>query len=65
MLYNDVGVMFEVYPDCYLLPNSEVGGRTLLRLLCRDAGGETEQMLLGETVPPWVVDITVEVSKSF
>ncbi|XP_077990017.1 WD repeat-containing protein 48-like [Glandiceps talaboti] len=38
----------------------EVGGRTLFRLLCRDAGGDTEGMLLNETVPPWVVDITVE-----
>ena len=41
-----------------------MGGRTLFRLLCRDAGGETEQMLLGETVPAWVVDITVDVSSS-
>ncbi|XP_002730546.1 WD repeat-containing protein 48 [Saccoglossus kowalevskii] len=39
---------------------SEVGGRTLFRLLCRDAGGETEEMLLNETVPLWVVDITVD-----
>ncbi|XP_023931013.1 WD repeat-containing protein 48-like [Lingula anatina] len=39
---------------------SEMGGRTLFRLLCRDAGGDTEQMLLNETVPPWVVDITVD-----
>ncbi|KAK7502882.1 hypothetical protein BaRGS_00005831 [Batillaria attramentaria] len=37
----------------------EVGGRTLFRLLCRDAGGETEQMLLNETVPSWVVDVVV------
>ena len=41
---------------------SEVGGRTLFRLLCRDAVGETEQQLLNEMVPLWVVDITVEVS---
>ncbi|XP_048249973.1 WD repeat-containing protein 48-like [Haliotis rufescens] len=39
---------------------SEVGGRTLFRLLCRDAGGETEQMLLNETVPAWVVDVVVQ-----
>uniref|UniRef100_A0A1B6DBC4 WD repeat-containing protein 48 homolog n=1 Tax=Clastoptera arizonana TaxID=38151 RepID=A0A1B6DBC4_9HEMI len=39
---------------------SEVGGRTLYRLLVRDAGGETESVLLNETVPPWVVDIVVE-----
>ncbi|KAK2176594.1 hypothetical protein NP493_653g01034 [Ridgeia piscesae] len=39
---------------------SEVGGRTLFRLLCRDAVGETEQQLLNEMVPLWVVDITVE-----
>uniref|UniRef100_A0A1B6MI01 WD repeat-containing protein 48 homolog n=1 Tax=Graphocephala atropunctata TaxID=36148 RepID=A0A1B6MI01_9HEMI len=39
---------------------SEVGGRTLYRLLVRDAGGETETVLLSETVPSWVVDIIVE-----
>lgn len=39
---------------------SEVGGRTLFRLLCRDAGGETEQALLNETVPPWVTEIVVD-----
>uniref|UniRef100_A0A672STL1 WD repeat-containing protein 48 n=1 Tax=Sinocyclocheilus grahami TaxID=75366 RepID=A0A672STL1_SINGR len=37
----------------------EAGGRTLFRLLCRDSGGETESMLLNETVPQWVIDITV------
>lgn len=31
------------------------------RLLCRDSGGETESMLLNETVPQWVIDITVDV----
>ena len=41
---------------------SEVGGRTLFRFLCRDAGGDSERMLLNETVPQWVVDITVDVS---
>lgn len=39
---------------------SEVGGRTLYRLLARDAGGDTEGVLLNETVPAWVVDIVVE-----
>lgn len=34
------------------------------RLLCRDSGGETESMLLNESVPPWVIDITVDVSNS-
>ncbi|XP_043272942.1 WD repeat-containing protein 48 [Venturia canescens] len=38
---------------------SEVGGRTLYRLLVRDAAGETEGVLLKETVPSWVVDIVV------
>ncbi|XP_052764108.1 WD repeat-containing protein 48-like [Mya arenaria] len=39
---------------------SEVGrGKTLFRLLCRDAGGESEQMLLNENVPQWVVDVLV------
>ena len=40
---------------------SEVGGRTQYRLLCKDAGGETEQTMLHETVPTWVVDVTVQV----
>lgn len=35
------------------------------RLLCRDSGGETESMLLNETVPQWVIDITVDVSTMF
>ncbi|XP_012285093.1 WD repeat-containing protein 48 [Orussus abietinus] len=39
---------------------SEVGGRTLYRLLVRDAAGETERVLLNETVPSWVVDIVVD-----
>merc|ERR1712020_207495 len=30
------------------------------RLLARDAGGETEGVLLNETVPSWVIDIVVE-----
>lgn len=34
----------------------------VFRLLCRDSGGETESMLLNETVPQWVIDITVDVS---
>uniref|UniRef100_A0A673KYW3 WD repeat-containing protein 48 n=1 Tax=Sinocyclocheilus rhinocerous TaxID=307959 RepID=A0A673KYW3_9TELE len=38
----------------------EAGGRTLFRLLCRDSGGETESTLLNETVPQWVIDITVD-----
>ncbi|EEB17577.1 WD-repeat protein, putative [Pediculus humanus corporis] len=38
----------------------EVNGRTLCRLLVKDAGGDTEGGLLNETVPPWVVDIVVE-----
>lgn len=41
---------------------SEVGGRTLLRLLVGDAGRETEELLLHETVPAWVTDVVVSVS---
>jgi len=41
--------------------SSEVGGRTQYRLLCKDAGGDTEQTMLHETVPTWVVDVTVQV----
>ncbi|XP_076823379.1 WD repeat-containing protein 48-like [Clavelina lepadiformis] len=39
---------------------SEVGGRTLFRLLCADAAGETEAMLLQETIPPWVLQAVIE-----
>lgn len=37
-----------------------MGGRTIYRLLVRDAAGETEGVLLNETVPPWVVNIVVD-----
>ena len=43
-----------------LVFDSEVGGRTLYRLLVQDAGGETEGVLLNENVPPWVRDIVVD-----
>lgn len=33
---------------------SEVGGRTLYRVLVGDTGGDTETSLLNETVPSWV-----------
>ena len=46
---------------CVLWMYSEVGGRTQYRLLCKDAGGDTEQTMLHETVPTWVVDVTVQV----
>lgn len=39
---------------------SEAGGRTLFRFLCRDAGGESERMLLQDSVPQWVVDVAVD-----
>ncbi|KAK3699744.1 hypothetical protein QZH41_015597, partial [Actinostola sp. cb2023] len=35
-------------------------GRTLFRLLASDASGENEGYLLSETVPQWVVDVTVK-----
>lgn len=38
---------------------SEGGNRTLLRLLVSDARRETEDLLLQETVPPWVTDIVI------
>ncbi|XP_028140755.1 WD repeat-containing protein 48 homolog [Diabrotica virgifera virgifera] len=34
---------------------SEVGGRTLYRVLVGDTSGETENTLLSETVPNWVI----------
>lgn len=39
---------------------SEIGGRTVCRLLVRDAAGENESSLLHETVPSWVTDIVIE-----
>ncbi|CAD5114331.1 DgyrCDS3469 [Dimorphilus gyrociliatus] len=40
---------------------SEAGNRTILRLLCRDAGGDTEQMLLKDSVPDWISSVLVDV----
>jgi len=39
---------------------SEVGGRTLCRLLVRDAASETDSALLQETVPSFVTDVVIE-----
>ncbi|XP_063703562.1 WD repeat-containing protein 48 homolog [Culicoides brevitarsis] len=39
---------------------SEVGGRTLCRLLVRDAAGETDSVLLQDTVPSFVTDVVIE-----
>lgn len=39
---------------------SEVGGRTVYRLLCRDTAGENEQVMLNDTVPAWIIDVTVD-----
>ncbi|CAG0888428.1 unnamed protein product [Cyprideis torosa] len=39
---------------------SEIGGRTLYRLLVRDAVGQSEGALLNETVPPWVMEVAVD-----
>lgn len=39
---------------------SEIGGRTVCRLLVRDAAGENEGALLHETVPSWVTEIVIE-----
>ena len=41
---------------CY----SELGGRTLFRLLCRDAGGEIEQMLLKVLYDGFIVTVSWE-----
>ncbi|ROT82680.1 WD repeat-containing protein 48 [Penaeus vannamei] len=62
--------LFEHWPRTYMSRSgkrkwnkpqgSEIQGRTLYRLLCGDAGGDTEGVLLNETVPPWVLDIVVD-----
>ncbi|KAI8127431.1 hypothetical protein FF38_03828 [Lucilia cuprina] len=44
---------------------SEVGGRTVCRLLVRDAAGESESTLLHETVPQWVTDVDRLVANEF
>lgn len=49
-------LIFNALTFCF----SEVGGRTLYMLLVKDAGNETEIMLLNETIPSWVIDIIVE-----
>lgn len=41
-------------------PDSEVGGRTVCRLLVRDAAGDSESTLLHETAPQWVTDVVIE-----
>lgn len=51
-----------IIKDCSL-PNpsySEVGGRTVCRLLVRDAAGDSESTLLHETAPQWVTDVVIE-----
>jgi len=37
-----------------------VGGRTVCRLLVRDAAGDSESTLLHETAPQWVTDVVIE-----
>lgn len=53
-------VRFVKYTHIPLFFFSEIGGRTVCRLLVRDAAGENESSLLHETVPSWVTDIVVE-----
>ncbi|XP_020905705.2 WD repeat-containing protein 48 [Exaiptasia diaphana] len=57
-----VGNGFYSIPDHTPLIFSESSGtgRTLFRLLASDASGENEGYLLAETVPQWVVDVTVK-----
>jgi len=50
---------FSVPPHTPLIL-SEVAGRTLYRLLVVDAQRDTEEMLLQDTVPPWLSDILVD-----
>ncbi|XP_031553302.1 WD repeat-containing protein 48-like [Actinia tenebrosa] len=57
-----VGNGFYSIPDHTPLIFSESSGtgRTLFRLLAIDASGENEGYLLSETVPSWVVDVTIK-----
>lgn len=57
-----VGNTYFSVPQHTPLIFSEVGGRTLYRLAVGDAGGDTEGVLLNETVPQWVVDVAVDMT---
>ncbi|XP_066147035.1 WD repeat-containing protein 48 homolog [Euwallacea fornicatus] len=49
------GKIYFTVPKHTPLILSEIGGRTLYRVLVGDTGGDTENALLNETVPNWVV----------
>ncbi|KAK3087830.1 hypothetical protein FSP39_011232 [Pinctada imbricata] len=59
MMENGDGAPFFTVPGHTPVIFCEIGGRALFRLLCRDAAGETEKMLLNETVPSWVIEVVV------
>lgn len=52
------------YLKIYVLYFSEVGGRTLYRVLVGDTSGDTENALLSETVPSWVISNIEENSQN-
>lgn len=39
---------------------SEVGGRTMVRILVRDTAGESESTFLNDNVPGWVTEVVIE-----
>lgn len=43
-----------------LFVRSEIGGRTICRILIRDATGENESVVLHETVTSWVAETVIE-----
>lgn len=51
---------FAIQFICLHFVRSEIGGRTVCRILVRDAAGENESALLHETVPSWVTEIVIE-----
>ncbi|KAK8786071.1 hypothetical protein V5799_007564 [Amblyomma americanum] len=53
------GNMYFSVPEHTPVTFGEVGGRTLLRFLVGDAGRDTEEMLLHETMPSWMLDVVV------
>ncbi|CAG9864987.1 unnamed protein product [Phyllotreta striolata] len=59
----DEGQYFTV-PNHIPLILSEVGGRTLYRMIVGEGGGETENTLLNETVPSWVISNIEENSQN-
>lgn len=56
---NDGNRYFSI-PDHTPIVFSEVGGRTMFRLLCSDAGREPESLILCDIAPQWVIETVID-----